>query len=341
MKHEEWSASGKSRVAKKNKANSEQAATLDYSPKVAKRRAKDRGPTLMIFLMVLLLIGSVYIGFNYMDKLLALDNQTVLEDEELAGLIDGPKKRDVLSVLLVGVDQREKEPTRADTMVLVLFDKKTKELNLLSLPRDTRAKIPGRQTEKLNHAYAYGGADLTQEAVEDLLNIKLDGYVSTNFNGFANIVEIIGGIDYNVEDRMYYPEENIDLQPGQQKLDGADALAYVRYRSDGRGDLGRMERQQKFLKVLANELLSVANVLKVPSLIKEFNSNVKTDISTLDLVSIANAMKSIDTSTINAQTIPGEARYINNINYYEIDQAKTKELLDGILYEPEEKEEEI
>jgi LCP family protein required for cell wall assembly len=342
MNKSEWSAAGKSRADRKNsKAAPKEAGGSEKEQFAAKsaKRAKSGGMSLLTLLLIVLLTGSIYLGFEYTDRLLALDKNTVLDsnpNQAGAELTKG----DLLSVLIIGTDQRDREATRADTLILAVFDKKDREVHLFSLPRDTRAEIPGRRTEKLNHAYAYGGGELTKQTVEKLLDFQLDGFISTNFAGFANIVDIIGGIELEVERRMYYPDEGINLFPGLQKLSGADALAYVRFRSDALGDVGRMERQQKFLKVLAEHLLDVSHVLKIPSMVREFNSNVATDMSVREMVAIANLLRSVKIQNLSSQTLPGEPVWINRVNYWQLDQAKTKKLLDEILHgQPEEKEE--
>lgn len=350
MAREDWSTGGRSRLTRKNTAkettsrtktagNGKSSAGSGRAKAAVKKSTKEKGIAYLTFLLIILLVGAVYIGFKMTDRLLAFDNSSLLEDDpNPAEQVVEPerKKRDVFSVLLIGLDQRGNEPARGDSNILAMFDKKTKEMHLISLPRDTRVQIQGRNNEKLGHAYAFGGGSLTKKTAEEILGISIDGYIATNFNGFANIVDIIGGIELNVESRMYYPEEDIDLYPGLQTLKGEDALAYVRYRSDGRGDIGRMERQQKFLKVLAKELMSVSNVLQIPNLVRELNSNVKTDLGVLDMVNVANLLKGVDLNNLNAQTLPGEATWIGQVNYWQLDQKQVDELLDEIYFLPEE-----
>jgi LCP family protein required for cell wall assembly len=338
MSKDEWSAVGKSRAGRKSKKGDPGESLDSGKERSTARIGKGEGRTFLMVLLTVLLLGAVYLGLQYTDQLLAVDSEALLKDKFEQAIPGGSKKRDVLSVLIIGTDQRDKEPARSDTIILALFDKKEKKVHLFSIPRDTRAEIPGGRTEKLNHAYAYGKGELTKQTVEKLLDIQIDGFISTNFAGFANMVDIIGGIELDVERRMVYPNEDINLFPGVQRLNGADALAYVRYRSDARGDMGRMERQQKFLKVLAEHLLDVSNLLKIPNLVRELNNNVKTDISVKDMVSIANLLRSVKVDNLSSQTLPGEPVWINKISYWQLDQAKVKNMLDEILYEkPKEK----
>jgi len=131
-------------------------------------------------------------------------------------------------------------------MFVATIDEATKSVSLLSVPRDTRVKIPGHGWDKINHAYANGGSQLSQKAVENLLGIPIDYYVTIDFAGFYKIVDAVGGVDVDVEKRMYYEDPYdelvIDIQPGMQHMNGKTAIQYVRYR-DSEGDIGRIERQ--------------------------------------------------------------------------------------------------
>ncbi|NLC76349.1 MAG: LCP family protein [Clostridia bacterium] len=221
-----------------------------------------------------------------------------------------------LNILLLGTDQRGNEPARADTVILAFLDLDNHDLKMLSIPRDTYVQIPGRGREKLAHANAYGGPELTVETLEDFLNVEIHRYVEINFEGFKQMIDTLGGIEMEVEKRMLYPEEEIDLYPGLQRLNGHDALAYVRFRSDTLGDIGRIKRQQKFLKELAEETLQLGTVLKLPELIKEANQSIQTNISASEMLSLAKAAKGFDTSKIEAATLPGTPQKINGLDYW-------------------------
>lgn len=218
----------------------------------------------------------------------------------------------ILNVLLLGVDQRKDEPSRTDTIIVASVDIRDKEVHLLSIPRDTRVDIPGKDTKrKINYAHTVGGAELTVETVEKFLGIPVHYYIETNFEGFSGIIDILGGININVEQRMYYPDEDIDLQAGLQKLNGHDALSYVRWRSDGKGDIGRIERQQKFFRALADQALSFSTIWKVPDLLGELNKQVKTDMSVQKMITLANKLKDIDNVKLETSVVPGVPDDIN------------------------------
>ena len=138
------------------------------------------------------------------------------------------------NIVVMGVDERDTDAGRSDTLFVVMLDPKNNNVSLLSIPRDTMVRVPGRGWDKINHAFAYGGHKLTQQTVEEFLGIQINNYVVVDFSGFKDLVNAIGGIDINVEKDMYYedPYDNlvIDLQQGRQHLDGEKAIQYVRYR---------------------------------------------------------------------------------------------------------------
>jgi LCP family protein required for cell wall assembly len=232
-----------------------------------------------------------------------------------------------LNVLLLGVDQRGNEPARSDTIIVAFLDLKKPDVKLLSIPRDTRVDIPGRGKQKLNHSHAFGGPELTAEVVSDLLGVEIDKYVEVNFENFEKIIDTLGGIEMNVEKRMLYKAEGIDLQPGLQRLNGHDALGYVRYRSDG-DDTTRIKRQQKFLKELAEETIKLSTVWKLPKLVSEVNESVKTNLSTKEMLALANVMRKTDTSAIEGTMLPGTPEYIGGISYWLADEEEVKKLVD-------------
>lgn len=226
-----------------------------------------------------------------------------------------------VNILVMGVDERADDVGRSDTMFVVTVDTKTKSVALLSIPRDTRVKIPGHGWDKINHAYAEGGHKLTMQAVEGLMGIPIDHYVLVNFNGFKKIVDAIGGVNIDVEKRMYYEDPYdgdglvIDLKPGVQHMDGKTAIQYVRYR-DAEGDIGRIQRQQKFLKAVFNEIASPSVITKIPAIIKEVGATVKSDMSTSEMLNLAQILNDAYKQGLKTDMVPGKPAYIDEISYW-------------------------
>lgn len=245
---------------------------------------------------------------------------------------EGPENPDGKKIIMVvGSDNRKNEPARSDTLMLVFLDSKEKTVGILNIPRDTYVYIVGKDIRtKINHAFAHGGMSMTKDTVEEFLDIKIDNCVDTDFNGFASLVDALGGITIDVEKRMYYPAENINLKKGVQKLNGEQALGYVRFRSDGLGDLGRVERQQKFLSVLADQVMSLSTIFKIPKLVGIFQDNIQTDISVREMLALANNFKTFNISQLKTSILPGEPEYIGGISYYICDKKETAQLIDEL-----------
>lgn len=238
-----------------------------------------------------------------------------------------------VNILFLGIDARPGETNaRSDTMMLACVNPELQKVAVISIPRDSRVDVPG-SVDKINNANAVGGPKAACKAVEKLLGTNVDYYVLTNFNGFAKMIDILGGVTIDVEKRMYKPSEDINLKPGVQHLDGSEALAYVRFRDDALGDIGRTERQQKFLKAFAEEMLKTKTILKIPSLIPELKENVQTNMGTKTMLDLAKLALKFSPDDLVAQTLPG---YFyddpdNGLSYWVVDKNKSKEIIASLM----------
>ena len=243
------------------------------------------------------------------------DDVSLFDSIENLNLLSGKK-----NIVVMGCDVRKGDVGRSDTLFVVMLDKNKKNAALLSVPRDTRVKIKGHGWDKINAAFAYGGHKLTQETVQDFLGIKLNNYVVVDFQGFKGLVDAVGGVDINVEKRMYYYDPyadfEIDLKPGKQHLDGKMAMQYVRYR-DEEGDIGRIRRQQKFLMALYQQIASKNIIAKMPGVSKQIMSMIKTDLSLKEMVELGNVMREMmEKDGLKMSMVPGEPKYIDGISYW-------------------------
>lgn len=299
-------------------------------PQTKRKIKRKKGfPWFTTIILMLAVFGLfTYGGYRFAEWRITKDlyaAQSGDEQDEQGEVISKEKR---LNILLLGVDQRGNEPARSDTIMVAFLDLDKPDVKLLSVPRDTRVEIPGRRgREKLNHSHAYGGADLTMEVVSNLLDIPLDKYVEVNFKGFEDVIDALGGVEIEVEKRMRNKDEGINLQPGLQRLNGNDALGYVRYRSDG-DDITRIGRQQKFMKEMIKETLQLSTVWRLPKLVTEVNECVTTNLSYTEMLGLANAMRKLDASTLDGQTLPGYPQYISNISYWIPDHDAIKDLVD-------------
>ncbi|HHY93165.1 MAG TPA: LCP family protein [Firmicutes bacterium] len=251
-----------------------------------------------------------------------------------------PAKQEPINVLVLGLDAGVLEPhtghlpERTDTMMVVSFDPAKKRAGILSIPRDSRVAIPGHGYDKINAAHAYGGTALAVKTVESLLNIPIHYYVKINYAALSKIVDALGGVKIDVEQNMHYVDRagglKIDLKAGPQVLNGAKAEEYLRYRNQT-GDIGRISRQQKFVRALADQVLSPSTLLKVPELARIVSENVETDMTPAQIVYYANLARQADIAQTPIETLVGTDKYIGGVSYWLVDQEKVGDQVAKVL----------
>ncbi|MDU5946814.1 MAG: LCP family protein, partial [Paenibacillus macerans] len=172
------------------------------------------------------------------------------------------------TMLLLGVDQRDKEPARSDTMIYAVVRPEEEKVLLISIPRDTYTEIVGKGSmDKINHAYAFGGEKMAKDTVENLLGYPADYYAAINFHGLREIVDALGGIELPITKDIVNKEkyhEKFTIKAGKPLYSGEEALNYVRYREDS--DFERTKRHQVFLNAMVNRMLKLDQVTKIPEL---------------------------------------------------------------------------
>lgn len=227
---------------------------------------------------------------------------------------------------------------RTDTIILCKFNYETGEITMLSIPRDTRTNIRGRRgQEKINHAYAYGGPKLSVQTVKDLLNIDLKYYVTVDYKAVKEIVNAIGGVEIDVPKRMSYkdlsakPPLIIDIQPGQQTLDGDKAIEYLRFRSYPEGDLGRVKAQQIFMKEFISQTLRPRNITKLPKMIKTYFDYVDTNMPISAALKAIPSLNDIDMDNVKTAMLQGDTPTINGQSYFVPYEDKTKQMVNEMF----------
>ncbi|AER66733.1 cell envelope-related transcriptional attenuator [Thermovirga lienii DSM 17291] len=242
------------------------------------------------------------------------------------------KKTGTVNVLIVGTDKVPGEKrNRSDTIAIASLDIDKKVIKVLTIPRDTRAQIPGKGWQKINHAYAYGGIELLGKSIVNLLAIPIHYYVVVNYDSFPKLVDLIGGVDIYVSKHLKYHDRagnlHIDIPKGMQHLDGKTALGYVRFRNDAYGDIGRIERQKKFYNAVFEKLKQPEILTKIPSLIKEGLRLIDTNISMSQALQLASYLKDIPRENVAIATLPGRPAYIEKVSYWIPDLAAAAEFL--------------
>ncbi|MEW6183224.1 MAG: LCP family protein [Bacillota bacterium] len=240
-----------------------------------------------------------------------------------------------INFLILGSDARYGEEwSRSDSMMFVSADTHNKRMVFLSIPRDTLVSIPGHGRERINAAMAYGGPELAVDVVSELIDQQIDYYVVTNYEGFIKLVDALGGITLYVDKNMrhYDPERggrfSINLTKGLQELDGEKALMYVRFRGDPLGDINRVDRQQKFLRAVAEEMLKPANIIKIPVLLPKIKKCIYTNLPFADMMDLAKLAKSMQDVEMVSGTLPG---YLGSDPYWHVDPDEARRAVAQLL----------
>lgn len=271
---------------------------------------------------------------NQVDKL-GLDEKDPFE----RSILDGKR----LNTLILGVKEN-----MTDTIMLCSFNIETKDVDMISIPRDTYHHRPGYDgpaDKKINAVYSSQGVERLIDNVQEVLGekIPIHHYAIIDYKGVERIVDVVGGVKIDVPINMKYddlydsPPLRIRISKGLQVLDGKKSMEFLRYRKPNEGepggypegDTGRVKAQQVFIKAFAKKAIGA----KLPSVIKTAIESVKTDISVSQGMSYASRMVGITDEKINMTIIPGEAKYIGQTSYYLHDEEETKQLIEGLYSE--------
>ena len=246
--------------------------------------------------------------------------------------------KSVITVLLLGIDRTEERDKtigvfRSDTIALASINRDTKEVKVLSIPRDTYAFIPiENKKDKINHAYAFGskkgdGVQGSIDAIEKFIKYaKIDYYFAIDMQLVPEIVNMLGGIEVNVD----FEIKN-ELHKGKQLLDGQKALEYIRYRYTPGGDIDRIIHQRKFACVMLSKLKESDPLIDAVSIILNYHKFVKTNMSLKQLAALARLWVAIPSGNSDYYIVPGEDTVMNRIWYYMPDLDRTESLLKMIF----------
>jgi polyisoprenyl-teichoic acid--peptidoglycan teichoic acid transferase len=234
--------------------------------------------------------------------------------------------KEPFSVLLLGVDERENDKGRSDSMIVLTVNPNKKSVKMISIPRDTLTDIVGHGTrDKINHAYAFGGVEMSMDTVEGLLDIPIDYYVQINMEGFEDIVNAVGGVTVNNDLNFSYG--GYSFKEGELKLSGKEALAFSRMRyEDPRGDFGRQLRQREVIQAVINEGASVSSLWNFDNIFDALGNNVKTNLKFEEMVDIQKHYKSASKDIQQIQIKTGSGTKIDGIYYYVIPEEELSEI---------------
>jgi len=321
--------------------------TLDFSVKKSAKQNNSKQSyafkwTLIAFIVCMCVFGLMYIAVNADSIGLPGVSSYIRKSPMAPAFMPFSGKQ---NILIMGVDSNgsKTDPfkgTRSDTLLLVSIDKLGKSVNAVSIPRDSKVYISdGHGIDKINAAHAFGGERLTIKTIENTFGVKIDHYIAVNFAGVKDFVSALGGVPVNVEKRMHYTDRSgglyIDLYPGYQVLTPEQAEGYLRFRHDAIGDIGRMRRQQWFVRGVVERLKSPDIVPRIPAIIQAIKKNIRTDMNVYELAGLAAFSKQIDMDNVQSATLPGKPSNHGYISYWILDTEKTQQIMDRLIYREE------
>ena len=291
-----------------------------------KRKKRSAWKIILIVIGVLLVAGgSVFGYFVYQANETAENANKELargeKSERREETVDLTK--DHFSVLLAGVDGGASlEEGRTDSLMVATFNKESRQVTLVSIPRDSYVDIITDEApfkDKINHAYSYGGIDTTIATVENLFNIPIDYYATINFDGIEDLVDAVGGVEVDVVIPISgRATGNVELQPGVQVLNGKEALAYARMRKeDPEGDIGRAKRQQQVIEAIINEATTIDSFTKLNRIMNAVGNNIRTNMSLSEASQLQPYAKSL--RSFNRETLDGTDLTLGGVYYYDLD----------------------
>lgn len=285
---------------------------------------------LIAFIISSIVFSFVFINLNNNDNF-AIDDDSIPstdDDRQASSNEDNVEKtekikaknKDEILFLLLGIDSYDLTKAsrgRTDTMILTSFNLKSGDINMMSIPRDTKVLIKD-ELDQINHAHAYGGIDLTLATVKDFLNVDVEHFVKIDYRAVEEIVEAIGGVEIDVPRRMKYDdttkgkEFHVNLHKGLQTLDGNQSIQFLRWRKNNDGsqypdaDVGRIKSQQMFLKELVKQTIVPKNILKIDKFAKTYFDYVDTNIPLDTILKTTLAARKVDVENMETITLPGE-----------------------------------
>lgn len=269
-------------------------------------------------ILLLLIVGGGIFGYTFYQQLAnsvdkmhkPIDRDSDRRDEDLELTEKHP-----FSVLLLGVDERDGDSGRSDSMIVLTVNPELQSVKMLSIPRDTRTEIVGHGTvDKINHAYAFGGIKMSMDTVENFLDIPIDYYIEINMESFKQIVDAIGGI--TVDNELDFTYEGVNFPVGNITLNGSEALSYSRMRyDDPNGDFGRQARQRKVIEAVIKQGASLTTLTNYKDIFDTLGENVQTNLTFKEMKTIQSNYRSAVTN-IEQISIEGNGTKIDGIYYF-------------------------
>ena len=289
-----------------------------------------------VFFTSLICFSLVVVGGLW--ALNGMDGEQNVDASDIFNIISNNKDKRI-NVLLLGMEHEH-----SDTIMVASYDTKSKTADIISIPRDTYVDRDGfvnSANNKINVIYTVKGIEGLEESILSITGMRVDKYVTIDYDGLRAAVEAVGGVEVDVPFHMRYtdpysdPPLDIDIPEGLQTIDGSNVMEFLRFRKTNyagykgydEGDLGRIEAQQNFIKAAIKKALS----FKLPKVVAEIYPHVSTDFTLSEATSLAMSAIGFSADNVNSHVLPGHTQTINGLSFYLINQEETKDLVYSIL----------
>ncbi|MBP3038238.1 LCP family protein [Bacillaceae bacterium Marseille-Q3522] len=304
-----------------------------------KEKSKKKRTWLRVVSIVLLLLvvgAGIFVYSIYHNT-----RQTVEKMQHETPSIDtavGEKKlnkQETINVLLLGVDERQGDAGRSDALMVMALDPQHESMKIVSIPRDTRTEIAGRGTmDKINHAYAFGGVDMSIDTVENFLNIEMDYYLRMNMEGLSELVDAVGGITVDNQSDWYdegYYQKGFHYKKGSITLNGPQTMGYVRMRHMD-SDFARTGRQRQVIQAIIEKGASIVSITRINDILQTLGNNIQTN---MDFSVMTNLFQNYRSALNNQENymLQGSGTTIDGIYYYQVPEEEVTKVHDMLAGE--------
>ncbi|SQI03085.1 LCP family protein [Clostridium perfringens] len=290
----------------------------------------------IILPLILVILGLIGVGTYYINSKINKVQKVKINKENL--LINEKKVKEekhIKNIALFGIDASKGKVGRSDAIMILTLDEEHKVMKLTSIMRDSYVDIPGHGDDKITHAYAFGGPELAMKTLNENFKVNVEDFMAVNFTSLPEIIDKLGGVKINI-----IPEEIHHIpgitSPGEQVLNGEQALAYSRIRYATGGDYRRTERQRVVLEAVF-EKLKLTPTKEYPSLIDEFLPYIETNMSSMDMIKLATDVVPLVKGNLETARFPLDSycdgKMINGIWYLVYDRQSTLNQIQEYIYD--------
>ncbi len=300
--------------------------------KLGDNKKSKRGFYLVILILLILSSSGVYFinsKFNKVQKV-EVNKENLSIDK-----IQVEEEKHIKNIALFGIDAPKGKVGRSDSIMILTLDEEHKVIKLTSIMRDSYVDIPGYGDDKITHAYAFGGPELAMKTLNENFKVNVEDFMVVNFTSLPEIIDKLGGVKINI-----IPEEIHHIpgitSPGEQVLNGEQALAYSRIRYATGGDYKRTERQRVVLEAVFEKLKSTPTK-EYPSLIDDFLPYIETNMSSMDMIKLATDAAPLVKGNLETARFPldgyCDGKMINGIWYLVYDRQATLNQIQEYIYD--------